>query len=127
MAIPRTIAIVAAAGGLVGANGVALAAMSAHRVDVPALATAANMMLITAAAVLGLAALAQASDRPRAWLAAAVLLLIGVTLFAGDISARSLMGGRLFPMAAPLGGSTMIAGWLAAGVAGLLELRRRGR
>jgi uncharacterized membrane protein YgdD (TMEM256/DUF423 family) len=45
-----------------------------------------------------------------------------VTLFSGDIAVRTLMGQRLFPMAAPIGGSTMIAGWLVLAAAGAWEL-----
>jgi uncharacterized membrane protein YgdD (TMEM256/DUF423 family) len=37
-------------------------------------------------------------------------------LFSGDIAARVLMGGRLFPMAAPIGGSLLILGWLVVGL-----------
>ena len=51
---------------------------------------------------------------PGVFLLAALVLLAGVTLFSGDIAARTLWGVRLFPMAAPIGGSTMIIGWLVA-------------
>ena len=44
------------------------------------------------------------------------------TLFSGDIAARTLWGVRLFPMAAPIGGSTMIIGWLLLSVAGIWEV-----
>ena len=50
------------------------------------------------------------------------MLLIGVTLFSGDIATRTLWGTRLFPMAAPIGGSTMILGWLVLSAAGIWEL-----
>lgn len=114
--------------GLIGAAGVALAAVAAHRVPDPALASAANMMMLHAAAALAVTAHMRRAHhapaiRSRAWGLAALLLLAGAALFAGDIALRSFTGSRLFPMAAPLGGSTMIAGWLAVAVAGILGLR----
>lgn len=46
------------------------------------------------------------------------LLVIGLALFCGDLFMRDMTGDRLFPMAAPTGGSLMILGWLAVAVAG---------
>ncbi len=83
---------------------------------------AAYFLLMTAAAVVGIVALAVRSDTPRLFLFAAAVLLIGVTLFSGDIAARSLLGQRLFPMAAPIGGTTMIFGWLVAAAGGVRGL-----
>ena len=51
-----------------------------------------------------------------------MILLVGVTLFSGDIAARTLWGHRLFPMAAPIGGSTMIIGWLVLAAAGAWDV-----
>ena len=89
--------------GLAGAAGVALGAAAAHRVDDPGLATAAQMLVLHAAAV---------------------LLIGGALLFAGDIALRGFTGNRLFPMAAPIGGSTMIGGWVVLAIAALAGLRR---
>jgi len=50
------------------------------------------------------------------------VLLIGATLFSGDIAARTLSAVRLFPIAAPIGGSTMIIGWLLLSVASIWEV-----
>ena len=52
-------------------------------------------------------------------------MLAGTTLFASDIALRGLADLRLFPMAAPTGGSLMIAAWLAVAAAAFLELRCR--
>lgn len=112
--------------GLLGAAGVALAAVAAHRVQDPSLATAAHLLVMQAAAALGVVAVATRCTRPLAWTIAGGLLLAGAALFAGDITLRAFTGNRLFPMAAPTGGSTMIAGWLMVAVASLLELRDRG-
>ncbi|OYR11101.1 DUF423 domain-containing protein [Brucella grignonensis] len=44
------------------------------------------------------------------------LLVVGLMLFCGDLFMRDVTGNRLFPMAAPTGGSLMILGWLVIGV-----------
>lgn len=111
------------AAGLFGATGVALGAVAAHRLQSPALAQASTLLIVHAAAAVGLAAHCSQSPRPRASIAAGALLLAGTTLFAADIALRGFTGDRLFPMAAPIGGSAMIAGWLAIAIAGILELR----
>ncbi len=82
----------------------------------------AYFLLMHAAAALAIAALAARAAHPGAFLLAALILLVGVSLFSGDIAVRTLLGHRLFPMAAPLGGSTMIAGWLVLAAAGLWEV-----
>ena len=60
---------------------------------------------------------------PNATLLAGWAILVGLTLFAGDLLARHYLGARLFPMAAPIGGVLMIAGWAALAVT-LLVMRR---
>jgi uncharacterized membrane protein YgdD (TMEM256/DUF423 family) len=42
--------------------------------------------------------------------------LIGTLLFSGDVSLRAFAGHRLFPMAAPSGGTILILSWLALAV-----------
>jgi uncharacterized membrane protein YgdD (TMEM256/DUF423 family) len=110
----RLIALVA---GLLGASGVGLAAVASHAMPDPALATAAQMLVLHAVAALAIAALGNHATSPRLWIVAASLLLLGATLFAGDIALRAFTGDSLFAMAAPIGGSTMILGWLAVAVA----------
>jgi len=108
--------------GLAGAAGVALAAAGTHGADLAALATPAHFLIMHAAAALAAVAVALRASRPRLLLTAALIMLVGVTLFTGDIAMRTLLQERLFPMAAPVGGTTMIIGWLVAAVAGLTEL-----
>jgi len=108
--------------GLSGAAGVALAAMGAHGESYAALTPPAHFLLMHAAGALAIAALATRAAHPGAFLLAALVLLVGVSLFSGDIAVRTLLGHRLFPMAAPLGGSTMIIGWLVLAAAGLWEV-----
>jgi len=103
--------------GVAGAAGVALAAVAAHKVESPALATAAMMLTIHAAAAVGIVALARRTEREKLWQAAAVLMLAAASLFSGDIALHTLSGTHVFPMAAPTGGSLLIASWLI--VAGL--------
>ncbi|MBN8911654.1 MAG: DUF423 domain-containing protein [Rhizobiales bacterium] len=112
--------------GLLGAAGVALAAVASHRVADPSLTTAALFLIIHGAAALALTALAGGSPWPTTVLVAASLMLFAVTLFSGDVTARVLLGGRLFPMAAPLGGSLLILAWLTAGFSGIVAALRGG-
>lgn len=122
---PRADLGIAAAAGLVGAAGVALAAVAAHKVTEPALVTAANFLIMHAGAVLAVSAWAVRPTQAAGWWrAAARVLLAGVALFAGDIAASILAGSGLFPMAAPMGGSLMIAGWILVAVAALVDWRR---
>ena len=135
MTAPRIekLALAAAAlAGLAGALGVGLAAISAHGPSNVSsgglLTTAANFLLIHAVATLALAALALAAPRRGGWfLCAAALFLLGGFLFCGDLSVRALASERLFPMAAPIGGSLLILGWATtaiAAVAGFWPERR---
>ena len=123
--VVRAAALLAVYAGFAGAAGVAMAAASAHGAGWRALASPAQLLMMHAAASLAIAAVAMRAQRPSGFLLAGLLLLLGVTLFSGDITARTLWDGRLFPMAAPIGGSTMIAGWLVVSAAGLLELATR--
>jgi uncharacterized membrane protein YgdD (TMEM256/DUF423 family) len=111
--------------GLAGAAGVALAAVAAHKVDSPALATAATMLMIHAGAVLAIAAIALRSENARRWTAVSGLMLAAVSLFSGDIALNTFAGWHIFPMAAPTGGSLLIASWLAVAVISALEWRVR--
>ncbi len=100
------------AGGLSGALGVALSAVAAHRQDLPNLGTAANMLLFHAPAFLALSMMIESRTR----LVGSFVLAAGLTLFAGDLLTRAYFGTRLFPMAAPTGGTLLIAGWLMIGI-----------
>lgn len=106
--------------GLTGASGIILAAISAHGVSDPRLQTAANFLLLHAAATLAVCGLSVAMPQRGAWfLGAAGVLLSGSLLFGGDIAARVLIGARVFPMAAPLGGTLLIIGWVFVAMAAL--------
>ena len=115
-------AAIALYAGLAGAAGVALAAVGAHGAASSALTPAAQFLMVHAAAAVAIAAVATRAAHPGGFLVAAVLLLVGVTLFSGDIAVRTLWGNHLFPMAAPIGGSTMIIGWLVLAAAGAWDV-----
>jgi uncharacterized membrane protein YgdD (TMEM256/DUF423 family) len=108
---PSRILVVLA--GLMGACGVMLAAAAAHLADASRLGTASSMLLFHACAVLGAAALTELSLlHAGIGLAAAFGFVIAASLFAGDLTLRQYAGHGLFPMAAPTGGTLLIAGWL---------------
>jgi uncharacterized membrane protein YgdD (TMEM256/DUF423 family) len=113
--LARTLAALA---GLMGASGVALAAMAAHLPDATRLGTASSMLLFHAAATLGAVALSERHLlQPRIGLIAALGFVAGSALFAGDLALRQFAGHSLFPMAAPSGGTVLIASWLVVTVA----------
>ena len=103
-----------ATSAVLGAGGVALAALAAHKVQTPALGNAAIMAVVHAAACVALALSSTATTRTAGLLRlSGWVIASGALLFTGDIALRELAGHRLFPMAAPTGGSLMILGWLS--------------
>ena len=103
--IQRVLAVLAA---LMGASGVALAAAATHA-DGGEFARTASLFLILHAAAL----IAVSAHRAGLWPSVAGLALAaGAILFCADLSARGFFGARLFPYAAPVGGSLMIFAWL---------------
>ena len=120
--------------GCLGATGVALAAAASHLAsrgvpggDAAAAAGLGPASLLLVAHGAGLAALAALGMgfRSRTIALAGFVLALGSLLFAGDLALRAFHGTRLFPNAAPLGGSTMIAGWLLVALGALLARRPR--
>jgi uncharacterized membrane protein YgdD (TMEM256/DUF423 family) len=110
---------------LAGATGVAEAAYAAHHSPEPLLQVSSQFLLLHAAAVIAITAFAcSLPDKSRSMLGAASALLLGTIIFCGDLSAHALNGARLFPMAAPLGGSLLIIGWLATAVVALFRLQK---
>jgi uncharacterized membrane protein YgdD (TMEM256/DUF423 family) len=111
--------------GLMGAGGVVLAAASAHAVANAGLDSAGHMLSLHAAAVLGGTAILSSGMIWRPLGAIALFgLVLGALLFAGDIALRAFAGHRLFPMAAPTGGTIMIVSWLAFAIAAIVGLSR---
>jgi uncharacterized membrane protein YgdD (TMEM256/DUF423 family) len=107
------------AGALAGAFGVAFAAGAAH--SDAALGSAASMLLAHAPLLLILGF--GGAARLRFGTAGVWLAVAGLVLFAGDIGLRALIGGGLFPFAAPIGGTLLIVAWLAVGLGAVFARR----
>lgn len=110
--------LLAVAGGLCGAAGVALSALAAHRGG-GNLGIAASFMLAHAPALLAIGFGAHLSAGRSLLRIAGWVLFVGLLIFSGDLVSRDAFGHRLFPMAAPVGGSLMILGWLAVAAGAL--------
>ena len=107
--------------GILGFAGVGAAALGAHAgADAQMAGSVALVCLTHAPALLALGLMARGGLVLRI---AALLLFVGAALFSVDIALRLFGYGRLFPMAAPAGGMTMMAGWIAVAV-GAFTLRR---
>lgn len=104
--------------GVMGADGVILAAASAHQGDATRLAPASSMLLFHATVVLAAVALTERGViHAKIGLAAAFGFVVAAALFAGDLSLRHYAGHSLFPLATPTAGSLLIASWLVLAVA----------
>jgi uncharacterized membrane protein YgdD (TMEM256/DUF423 family) len=114
----RLIRILVILAGVMGADGVILAALSAHQGDASRLAAGSSMLLFHATAALASAALAERRVvHPRLGLAAGFGFVIAAALFATDLTLRQYAGHSLFAFAAPTGGTLLIASWLLLAVA----------
>jgi uncharacterized membrane protein YgdD (TMEM256/DUF423 family) len=99
---------------LMGAAGVMLAATSAHLAHEGGLEAASSMLLFHAPAVLATALLVERDDvHGKIGILGAFGFVIAAALFAGDLSMRQFAGHRLFPFAAPIGGTLLMVSWLA--------------
>ncbi|MBV9287490.1 MAG: DUF423 domain-containing protein [Hyphomicrobiales bacterium] len=122
--MPRAPLILAAAAALMGGAGVALAAAAVHMSGGELAHRGALFLILHAAAALAIAAHARL-DQGRALLFVGFAMEAGASLFAADLAFHAFMGARLFPFAAPIGGTTMLLSWLAlAGAVGAAALRR---
>jgi len=109
----RAYRILIALAGVMGADGVILAAASAHQADAARLAAASSMLLFHATAILGAVALADRGRiHTRLGLAAGFGFVVASALFAGDLTLRQYAGHGLFAFAAPTGGTLLIVSWL---------------
>jgi uncharacterized membrane protein YgdD (TMEM256/DUF423 family) len=114
----RSLRILIILAAVMGADGVILAALSAHQADAARLGSASSMLLFHATAVLGtLALLERGVIHARIGIAAAWGFVIAAALFATDLALRQYAGHSLFPMAAPTGGTLLIASWLTLAIA----------
>ena len=115
---PRLFRILVILAAVMGADGVMLAAASAHQPDATRLASASSMLLFHALAILAAVALAERGViHVRIGIGAALGFVVAAALFAGDLTMRQYAGHGLFPFAAPTGGTLLIVSWLTLAVA----------
>jgi uncharacterized membrane protein YgdD (TMEM256/DUF423 family) len=104
--------------GIMGADGVILAATAAHQADAARLMPASSMLLFHASAVLATVALTERGIvHAKGGVAAAFGFAVASALFAGDLCMRHFAGHGLFPFAAPTGGTLLIISWLVLAIA----------
>jgi uncharacterized membrane protein YgdD (TMEM256/DUF423 family) len=121
----RSPLILAGVAALLGAAGVALAAAGVHASGGELALRGAEFLILHACAALAIAAhveIAATSARALVWVGFA--MEAGAALFSGELAARAFTGERIFPFAAPIGGSTMILSWVALAVVFALAARR---
>jgi uncharacterized membrane protein YgdD (TMEM256/DUF423 family) len=116
--MPRAYRILIVLAAVMGADGVILAAASAHGAEASRLASASSMLLFHATAVLGAVAVVDRGlVHARLGMLSAFGFVIAASLFAGDLTLRQYAGHGLFPMATPTGGTLLIVSWLVLGIA----------
>ncbi|RWX79415.1 DUF423 domain-containing protein [Neorhizobium lilium] len=103
-----------------GASGVALAAAASHGGDTHFLGSASTMCLAHAPVLL---ALYLGHRFFRTATLAGLVLGLGTVIFAADLVSRHYLGDRIFPMAAPTGGTLMMLGWLIVAAGALFKTR----
>lgn len=107
-----------AIGCLLGFLGVAAGAFGAHGLEgvVPphrleTFETGVRYQIVHALALIMLG-LAAARWPVRAWAGPGILFVVGTLVFSGSLYALALSGAGLFGAIAPIGGTSLIVGWL---------------
>ena len=114
----RSLRILVIFAGIMGADGVILAAVAAHQGDATRLLPASSMLLFHAAATLAVVALTERGIvATKGGITAGFGFVVASALFAGDLCLRHFAGQALFPFAAPAGGTLLIASWLVLAIA----------
>ena len=118
--------ILASVAALMGAAGVALAAAGVHASGGELASRGAVFLLLHAAAALAIAAQARvATDLARALVIVGFAMEAGAALFSAELVMRAFTGERIFPFAAPIGGSAMMIAWLALAIIFAAAVRRQ--
>ena len=105
-----------------------LAAAAAHLESSEAARAAAMIASVHAVAMLAAAGVWAAGLRLFGFRLAIAVVAVGAALFCGDVALGVFLEASLFPMAAPIGGSAVILGWLGVAlVGGVAALRRATR
>jgi uncharacterized membrane protein YgdD (TMEM256/DUF423 family) len=109
---------------LMGLAGVGLLAAAAHVTGTTNVQTAGQMLLFHAPTVVG-ATVARKAGFLHDWLGrtAISVVILGVALFAADLTRRGFSSEALFPRAAPIGGFLMLGGWLGLALAAAFPRR----
>jgi uncharacterized membrane protein YgdD (TMEM256/DUF423 family) len=122
----RSSLILAGVAALMGAAGVALAAAGVHANGGELALRGAEFLILHACAALAIAAFAGLATAPgRALVIVGFVMEGGATLFAAELAMHAFTGERIFPFAAPIGGSTMILSWVALATVFALAARRK--
>lgn len=121
----RSNVFLVAVAGLYGAAGVATAAAGAHMTGDTRLQTASLFLMLHAAALTAAGAAVEAFGLGRLARFSAWGLALGTLLFCGDLLIRVAHGASPLPMAAPFGGSLLIASWIGLSIGAALGARTR--
>ena len=110
----RSPLILAGIAALMGAARVAPAAAGVHESGGELAERGALFLLLHAAAALAIAAHARvAIALARALVIVGFVMEAGAALFSAELAMRAFTGERIFPFAAPIGGTTMMLSWVA--------------
>jgi uncharacterized membrane protein YgdD (TMEM256/DUF423 family) len=121
----RSPSILAGVAALMGAAGVALAAAGVHASGGELALRGAEFLILHAGAALAIAAHARvAAMAARALVWVGFAMEAGASLFSGELAVHAFTGERIFPFAAPIGGSTMILSWVALAIVFAVTARR---
>jgi uncharacterized membrane protein YgdD (TMEM256/DUF423 family) len=121
----RSPLILAGIAALMGAAGVALAAAGVHESGGELAERGALFLLLHAAAALAIAAHARvAIASARALVVVGFVMEAGAALFSAELAMRAFTGERIFPFAAPIGGTTMMLSWVALALVFAIASRR---
>jgi uncharacterized membrane protein YgdD (TMEM256/DUF423 family) len=109
--------VLAGVAALMGAAGVALAAAGVHENGGELVLRSAQFLLLHACAALAIAAHAKAATASaRALVIVGFVMEAGAILFSAELAIHVFAGVRIFPFAAPIGGTTMLIAWVALAV-----------
>lgn len=118
------------AGGLSGCAGVALDAVSAHAFsqrlgahDLTTLATTARYLLVHGLLLMLVASWLRSAPTARLLKAVVILAAIGIVLFCGGLTAKVMSGLPVLGVAAPYGGSALMAAWLGCALHAVTSYR----
>ncbi|MGH6798363.1 MAG: DUF423 domain-containing protein [Roseiarcus sp.] len=113
----RSPLILAGVAALMGAAGVALAAAGVHANGGELALRGAQFLILHACAALAIAAHARiATASARALVVVGFAMEAGAALFSAELAVHAFTGERIFPFAAPIGGTTMLIAWFALAV-----------